>query len=54
MHRKIAKAVGAVYTTERSEAYTGNLASENDALMLDNTNLWKKNAEYADIGWSDS
>ena len=30
---------------EQSEAYAGNFASENDALTLDNTFLWEKNAE---------
>ncbi len=48
MNREIAK-VGGTYTLrERSEAYTGNFAGENDALMLNNTILWEKNAERAE------
>jgi hypothetical protein len=44
-YREIA-GVGGMYTLrEQSEAYAANFAGENDALTLDNTILWQKNAE---------
>jgi putative transposase len=48
MYREVAP-IGGMYTLrEQSEAYAGNFASENDALMLDNTIPWEKSAESAE------
>ena len=45
MHREVVKVDGTYALREQSEAYAGNFASESEALMLDNTFLWEKNAE---------
>lgn len=48
LHREVAQ-VGETYTLrEQSEIYGGDFASENDALMPDNTIPWEKNAEYTE------
>ncbi len=44
-YREITKAGGTYTLREQSEAYTGDLGSESDALMPDNTISWQKNAE---------
>ena len=48
MHREVAQVRGTYRLREESEAYAGNFAGENDALMLDNTILWEKNTESAE------
>jgi hypothetical protein len=49
MYREVAQ-IGGMYTLrEQSEAYAGHFASENDALMPDNTIPWEKSAESAEI-----
>ena len=45
MHREVVKVDGTYALREQNEAYAGNFASESEALMLDNTFLWEKNAE---------
>jgi hypothetical protein len=48
MHREVAEVCGTYTLREQSEAYAGNFASENDALMPDNTLPWAKNAKSAE------
>ncbi len=38
-HREIAEIAGTYTPREWNETYRGNFATENDALMLDNSNL---------------
>jgi hypothetical protein len=45
MYREVAQARGMYSPRERSEAYAGHFASENDALRLDNTIPWEENVE---------
>ena len=44
-YREVAEVGGTYSLREQSEAYAGNFAGENDALMLDNTIPLEKNAE---------
>ena len=44
-HRAVEHVEGGYALREESEAYNGDLASENDALTLENTIFWDANAE---------
>ena len=48
MHREVVQLDGTYTLREESESYGRHFASENDALMTDNTILWEKNAESAE------
>ena len=45
IHREVAQLDGTYTLREKSEAYGGDFASENDPLRLDNTILWEENVE---------
>ena len=47
-HREVVELDGTYTLREESEPYGSHFASENDALMTDNTILWEKNAESAE------
>jgi len=48
MHCEFEQLGGAYALRERSEAYAGGFTAENDALRLENTIAWEKNAEAAE------
>jgi hypothetical protein len=46
LHLEVTQVSRTYMLREQSEAYASDFASENDALMPDNTIPWVKNAEY--------